>query len=78
MLEGARGRVSGLATNYRTPDDIPPAVVMDAAQAFLAPCKHARDVLLKLRTGDASYDDQDEPLLQKIDAALAGTLNLTA
>ena len=65
MLEGARGRVSGLATNYRTPDDIPPAVVMDAGASLSAPCKHARDVLLKLRTGDASYDDQDERIVAK-------------
>ncbi len=70
-LEGARDGADRLATTYRTPDDISPAVVMATAQVFLAACDHARGVLPRLRTGDASYDAQDEALIQKINAALA-------
>jgi hypothetical protein len=70
MLEGARDRVARLMT-FRTPDDISPAIVMRTAQTFLAACDHARGVLPRLRTGDASYDAQDEALIQQINAALA-------
>jgi hypothetical protein len=68
-LEGARGRVEQLAT---TPDDIRPTDVRSIAKVFLTACGHARGVLPRLRTGDASYDEQDEALIQKIDAAVAG------
>jgi len=67
-LEGARGRADRLAT---MPDYIAPAVVQSIAGVFLAACDHARGVLPRLRTGDASYDAQDEELIQKINAALA-------
>ena len=72
MLEGARGRVSGLTTNYRTPDDIPRLSSWTRPQAFLSLQARARRSA-ETANRDASYDDQDEPLLQKIDAALAGT-----
>ena len=70
-LEGARLRTDRLATTYNTPDDIGPDVVMETANVFLAACGRAQGVLPRLRTGDASYDAQDEALLQKIKAALA-------
>jgi hypothetical protein len=69
-LEGGRSRTDRLAMAYNTPDDISPDVVMETADVFLAACGHAQVVLPRLRTGDASYDDQDEALLQKIKAAL--------
>ena len=59
-------------TNYKTPDDLAPAVVLSTADAFLTACEHAREVLPKLRTGDASRDAKDKALIQQIDAALAG------
>jgi hypothetical protein len=49
-LEGARGRVDRLATNYRTPDDIDRAVVLSIAKVFLEACQHARGVLPRLRS----------------------------
>jgi hypothetical protein len=70
-LEGGRSRTDRLATAYNTPEDVSPDVVMETANVFLAACGHAQVVLPRLRTGDASYDDQDEALLQKIKAALA-------
>jgi hypothetical protein len=70
LLEIARDRAA-LLTNYRTPDDITPALVVGTAQAFLAACSYARGVLPKLRTGDPSHDDKDEELTQQISAALA-------
>ena len=57
--------------NFRTPDDISPAVVMGTAQVFLMACTHARGVLPRLRTGVPSHDAKDEALIQKINAALA-------
>ena len=76
LLEGdaigvAIVRTDRLAKTYNTPDDISPDVVMETAKVFLAACGHAQGVLPRLRTGDASYDAQDEALLQKIKAALA-------
>ena len=70
MLEGARDGAARLMT-FRTPDDLAPTVVLKTADVFLAACDHARGVLPRLRTGDASYDAQDEALIQKINAALA-------
>ena len=71
VLEGARGRVDRLATTYGTPDSIDPTDVMSIAGVFLEACKPALRVLPKLRTGDPSYDAQDEALIQQINAALA-------
>jgi hypothetical protein len=70
-LEGARLRTDRLATTYNTPDDIGSDVIMETANVFLAARGHAQGVLPRLQTGDASYDAQDEALLQKIKAALA-------
>jgi hypothetical protein len=70
-LEGGRSRTDRLAMAYNTPDDISPDVVMETANVFLQACGRAQVVLTRLRTGDASYDDQDEALIQKINDALA-------
>ena len=70
LLEGARDGVARLMTS-RTPDDITPAVVMGMAEAFLAACAVARDVLPKLQTGDPSHDAKDKALIQRINDALA-------
>lgn len=70
MLESARRRIDRLATHYTTPDDIPVDVVMGIAKVFLEACERARGVLPTLRTGNASYDAEDEPLTERINAAL--------
>jgi hypothetical protein len=70
LLERARDGVAQLITS-RMPDDISPPVVMGTADAFLTACEHAREVLPKLRTGDASHDGKDKALIQQITAALA-------
>ena len=69
LLEGARDGADRLATTYRPPDDIDPAVVQSTADAFLAACEWARGVLPRLRTGVASHDAQDEALIQQIKSA---------
>jgi len=69
LLEGARGRVDRLATNYRTPDNVDPTDVMSIAGAFLEACQPALRVLPKLRTGVPSYDAQGEALIRQINAA---------
>ena len=71
LLEGTRGRVDRLATNYRTPDNIDPTDILSIAEGFLEACKRAQRLLPRLRTGVASYDAQDEALTRQIDAALA-------
>ncbi len=71
QLELARDAVNRLMTTYRPPDNISPVVVWGAGDAFLEPCKYARDILPKLRTGDSSHDATDEDLIQKINEAIA-------
>jgi hypothetical protein len=78
MLEGGRGQADRLPTYYMTPDNIDPTVVLSIADVFLDACERALRVLPKLRTGDPSYDAEDEPLTQKIEAALAARRALTA
>jgi hypothetical protein len=65
LLDLAREGVAGLM-RYRTPDNIPPALVTKVAEAFLEACKYARGVLPNLRTGVASHDKQDTDLIQAI------------
>jgi hypothetical protein len=70
LLEAARyGAVQLLFRSSL--DDIAPAGVLKAAEAFLAACSYARGVLPKLRTGDPSHDATDKALTQKINDALA-------
>jgi hypothetical protein len=70
----AAARLSAAAprqmTKDKTPDDIHPAIVLSTAEAFLTACEYAREVLSKLRTGDASRDAKDKALIQQINAAL--------
>ena len=73
VLETARDGAARLM-NFRTPDDISPAVVMGTADAFLEACVYARGVLPKFRTGDPSHDAKDEALIEKINDALAARL----
>jgi hypothetical protein len=54
---------------YGTPDVIYPGAVVATADLFLEACKCARDVLPKLRRGDA----KDEALIQQINAAVSQT-----
>jgi hypothetical protein len=68
LLEGARDRVARLMTS-ETPNDLDPAVVLSAAEAFLKACDYARGVLPKLQTGAASQDPFDKELIQQIEAA---------
>ncbi|HEY5105718.1 MAG TPA: hypothetical protein VII73_02975 [Caulobacteraceae bacterium] len=68
LLETARESVRLMGTS-RTPDDINPAIVLQAAGIFLEACKYARTVLPKMRTGVASHDDRDADLIQAISAA---------
>ena len=44
---------------------------METADAFLAACNYAREVLPRLRTGDPSHDAKDEALIRKINDAIA-------
>jgi hypothetical protein len=70
LLEAARYGAAQLP--FRSPlDDIAPADVLKAADAFLAACSYARGVLPRLRTGVASHDDTDGVLVQKINDAFA-------
>jgi hypothetical protein len=69
LLEDARNGVARLLV--RAPNTISPPVVRKAADAFLAVCVYARDVLPRLRTGDPSRDANDEALIQKINDDLA-------
>lgn len=71
QLEFARDAINRLTTTYRPPDNISPVVVWGAGDAFLEPCKYARGILPKLRTGDPSHDATDEDLIQKINDAAA-------
>jgi hypothetical protein len=71
LMSQLLSRTDRLATAYDTPDAIRPDVVMETANVFLQACGHAQGVLPRLRTGVASYDAQDEALLQKIKAAVA-------
>ena len=70
LLETARDGAARLM-NFRSPDDIAPAVVVGTADAFLAACIYARGVLPKFQTGDPSHDAKDEALIQKINDNLA-------
>jgi hypothetical protein len=69
LLETAREGSVQLMTSLA--DDNPQAVVMETADAFLAACNYAREVLPRFRTGDPSHDAKDEVLIQKINDALA-------
>ena len=70
-LEIARDAAIRLTTTYGTTDNISQSVILDIGEAFLEPCKYARSMLPKLRTGDTSHDATDEALIQKINDALA-------
>jgi hypothetical protein len=70
LLETARDGSARLMTSLG--DESPQAVVMETADAFLAACNYAREVLPRLRTGDPSRDAKDEVLIQKINDAIAG------
>jgi hypothetical protein len=69
LLETARNGTARLMAG--APNKISGPVVMEAADAFLAACKYAREVLPRLRTGDPSRDANDEALIQKINDAVA-------
>ncbi len=69
LLDVARDGVARLTTTYRTLDNISPKVVVKTAEAFLEACKHARNMLPKLRTGVAAHDDRDALLIKAISKA---------
>ena len=77
LLEDARDGATRLMVP-RTADDIPPVVVMETADAFLAACRYARGVLPRLRTGISSHDATDAALIQQINDALAARPDWTA
>jgi hypothetical protein len=68
LLETARDGSARLMTSLV---DENPRIVMETADAFLAACEYAREVLPRLRTGDPSHDAKDEVLIRKINDALA-------
>jgi hypothetical protein len=71
LIETARENVQ-LIGKSRAPDDVSPAVVLQAAAIFLEACNYARIVLPKLRTGVAAHDDRDAELIETIRAAVSG------
>jgi hypothetical protein len=71
LLETARNSGARLMAGtliVKEPNKLSPPDVKETADAFLAACSYARDVLPKLRTGG---DAKDRALTQKINDALA-------
>jgi len=71
LIETARENVR-LIGKSQAPDDVSPAVVLQAAAIFLEACNYASIVLPKLRTGVAAHDDRDAELIETIRAAVSG------
>jgi hypothetical protein len=68
VLEVLRAKTDELQ-NFRTPDDISPAVVV--ADGFLDACKSALPLLPKLKTDVPLHDKRDAELVQMVRAALS-------